>query len=50
MSKSVAANNGDYDTYQDKPHYYYDAEPWVKWCIRHNETHFSSKLDLYQLI
>ena len=34
-----------------KAHYYYGAEPWVKWCARHNETRFSPKLalDLYQL-
>ena len=35
----------------NKHHYYYGAEPWVKWCVRHNETRFSPKLalDLYQL-
>ena len=34
-----------------KARYYYGAEPWVKWCARHNETRFSPKLalDLYQL-
>lgn len=34
-----------------KARYYYGAEPWVKWCARHDETRFSPKLalDLYLL-
>lgn len=34
-----------------KKHYYYGAEPWAKWCQRHNESRFSPQLalNLYHL-
>ena len=34
-----------------KRHYYYDAEPWDKWCQRHNESRLIPQLalKLYQL-
>jgi len=34
-----------------KRHYYYGAEPWAKWCQRHNESRFSPQLalNLYHL-
>lgn len=30
-----------------KNHYYYGAEPWVKWCQSHDETRFSPQLALH---